>query len=177
MDTLNPNNAAGKMKNVLRTLFLMSFGLISACASAPDVYVPQPVSHEQLSEEIQSRAGKVIVVNYWATWCAPCIKEFPEFIKIGKEFADQGVDVMFVSADFEADLPLVSDFLKTQGVPWKSYWKTGKDHAFINAMHEAWSGALPATMIYGPNGTIEVFWEGLTTYEELKRNLQDVLNS
>lgn len=156
---------------------IVLLALLSACASSPDIYVPQPVSHEQLKEELQSRVGKVVVVNYWATWCAPCIKEFPEFIKIGREFADQGVDIMFVSADFEPDLPQVSAFLRTQDVPWKSYWKTGKDHEFINAMHPEWSGALPATMVYGPDGKLEVFWEGLTTYDELKRNLERVLGT
>ena len=82
---------------------------------------------------------------------------------------------LVASTDFESDLPLASEFLVEQGVPWPSYAKTGVDFAFIEAFHKQWSGALPATFIYDRDGNLRAFWEGITSYEELERTVGTLL--
>ncbi|MEM1268468.1 MAG: TlpA disulfide reductase family protein [Bacteroidota bacterium] len=153
----------------------------SACGQENDgkveVELPElkPVTHNELLADLEALEGEVIVMNFWATWCAPCIKEFPDFMRIGKEFDDQGVELVFVSADFEQDVDIARQFLAEQGVTWTTYLKTGRDNPFINGINQEWSGALPATMIYDRAGTLVSFWEGSTTYQELIREIEPLL--
>lgn len=145
---------------------------LQAHAQAPEI---QPATAEEILADVRGRDAEVTVVNFWATWCVPCREEFPEFIRLGKDLASQGVDVLFVSADFEDALPQAQAFLNEQGVETPSYLKVGKDDAFVSAFHEDWTGALPATILYGPGGDVRAFWEGKTTYNELRSRVEAAL--
>lgn len=158
--------------SIILALICVAFPLMSR-AQAP---VIEQASHEKLAEVIRSSPAELSVVNFWATWCVPCRQEFPDLIRIGKDYADRGVQVIFVSADFEEDLPVARDFLKEQKVTDKTYIKTGNDQAFINAFSENWSGALPATFIYEKGGKLREFWEGKSTYEELAARIEQLLD-
>jgi thiol-disulfide isomerase/thioredoxin len=138
-------------------------------------FTPEPVTLDALVSEIGSRQGDVVVVNFWATWCAPCRIEFPELVQFGRDFENRGVDVVFVSTDFESDVPLAAEFLQEQQVPWATYIKTGVDQNFIDAFHMQWSGALPATFVYDRDGHLRAFWEGITSYDELERTVSSML--
>ena len=96
-------------------------------------------------------------------------------MRFGKDFEDKGVDIVFVSTDFEPDVPLAREFLREQGVPWKSFIKTGVDFQFIDLFHQQWSGALPATFVYDRDGNLRAFWEGITSYEELESTVTPIL--
>ncbi len=159
-------------------LVVLALLLFSSGCSAPDSgtdFSPTPVSLADLQATISSRAGRVVVVNFWATWCLPCRVEFPELVRFGKTFADKGVDIVFVSTDFETDLPVATEFLKEQGVPWTSYVKTGIDFEFIETFHKQWSGALPATFVYDRDGNLRAFWEGITSFDELEQTVGALL--
>ncbi|HYM81181.1 MAG TPA: TlpA disulfide reductase family protein, partial [Candidatus Limnocylindria bacterium] len=96
--------------------------------------------------------AEVVLVNIWATWCAPCREEFPDLMRLNERYRDRGLRLILVSADFEDQLPLARRFLAKQGVDFPSYLKTGDDMRFINAMDSRWTGALPATLIYDGRG-------------------------
>ena len=85
------------------------------------------------------------------------------------------VAVTFVSADFEDALPEAQAFLAKQGVA-VSYLKQEKDNVFIPAFHEDWTGALPATLLYDADGEVRDFWEGKTTYDELRARVEAILS-
>lgn len=164
----------------IRLFSLLAAILLAGCQSNSgdeSAYVPEPVDYDDLRAELDSRRGRVVIVNFWATWCMPCRVEFPDFVRFGKEFADKGVDVVFVSTDYEPDMPHVVDFLKEHDVPWESYIKTGVDFEFITSFHSEWSGALPATFVFDKDGRLRVFWEGLTSFDELEASVTDVLES
>ncbi len=139
--------------------------------------VPQSVTHETLMNLIRKQDANAVVVNFWATWCPPCREEFPDFVKLGKEYADRDVNVLFVSADFPEDIDRVTKFLGDQRVPWRSYIKAGKDEAFINAFSKQWSGALPATFVYDRSGSMTFFHEGKLSYAEIENEVKKLLNS
>lgn len=144
-------------------------------AGDASAYMPKPVSLDDLVGEIQSRRGDVVVVNFWATWCLPCRVEFPELVKFGNDYEDEGVNIVFVSTDFESEIPSAAQFLMENGVEWESYIKKGADLGFIEAFHKQWSGALPATFIYDRSGNLRAFWEGITSYEELEETVDELL--
>jgi len=127
-----------------------------------------------LLEYVGSHPATVHVVNFWATWCGPCVTEFPYFTRIHREMQEQDVHVTFVSMDFFPDEEAEADveaFLERQGVTWRTFIKNQRDDPFITAIHDDWSGAIPATVLY-KNGTVHAFIEGPVTFEQLHDAVQ-----
>lgn len=138
--------------------------------------VVRPVTHAEL-KEIIDEAGDVTVLNFWATWCIPCRREFPHFVRFGRDMEDRGVRVLFISMDFASSFPSVRRFLKKQGVPWVSYVTKGKMKDFVKSMGADWSGALPATFVYDGDGKLRDFTEGRLSHEDLQRRVLKILEA
>jgi thiol-disulfide isomerase/thioredoxin len=120
----------------------------------------------QLQEELR-KASVPVVVNVWATWCRPCVEEFPEILEFARK--NQGkVKVMLVSADFSSRRDLVDKFLRDQGVGFVTYLKQGSDEAFVEVLSPQWSGALPATFVFAPGGRLVTWFERQVTKAELE---------
>ncbi|MBI4178868.1 TlpA family protein disulfide reductase [bacterium] len=120
------------------------------------------------------RGGKAVLVNIWATWCAPCVEEFPDLVKLQRDHAGS-LQVLFVSADFDDQRPGVVSFLEKQGVDWETFFKTENDQDFIPAVWPEWSGALPATLLYDKNGRVVEFWEGAPERGEIESAVRELL--
>ena len=131
-----------------------------------------PADAAALHSAVRAPGARVTLVNVWATWCAPCREEFPEIVRLERAWRDRGARVMFVSADFDDELPAVRAFLSKQGVTAPSWIKTGDDMAFINSMDPSWTGALPATFIYNSRGELVRFWEGKADYAKFESELR-----
>lgn len=120
----------------------------------------------QLQEELR-KASVPVVVNVWATWCRPCVEEFPEILEFARK--NQGkVKVMLVSADFSSRRDLVDKFLRERGVGFVTYLKQGSDEAFVEVLSPQWSGALPATFVFAPGGRLVTWFERQVTKAELE---------
>jgi thiol-disulfide isomerase/thioredoxin len=128
----------------------------------------QKATASEVLEVVQESDASVKMVNVWATWCQPCREEFPDLLELRENYKDQGFELIFVSADFEGELPQVKQFLADHSVDFTTYMKTGKDMKFINTLHDEWSGALPATLVFGPEGTLQDFWQGKADYAKLE---------
>lgn len=119
--------------------------------------------------------GKIYVVNFWATWCKPCIKELPYFETIAAKYADQNVEVLLVSIDFPKLLEKqVIPFIEKNQIksPVVLLDDTGANE-WIPKVDESWSGAIPATVIY--KGDEREFYEQSFTLEELEQELNTFL--
>lgn len=145
----------------------------SARAQAPELV---SATHTEILDAVAANEARVTVVNFWATWCVPCIEEFPYFMKLDRTMEDQGVDVMFVSTDFPDEREAAREFLAEQGVEGTSYLKEGKTTPFVSAFHDDWTGAIPATFIYDADGELVDFWEGKANYEQLKARVESALS-
>lgn len=141
-------------------------------AATPDL---TPIAPEQIRDVLEARRGKVVLVNAWATWCLPCKEEFPDLMRVYRELAPRGLELVLISADFEAQREKARTFLAGQGVDFPTYHRTGTDEAFINAVDPAWSGSLPATVVLGRDGQKRAFWEGLASYEEFRKAVEPLL--
>ena len=136
------------------SLFLFSF----SCSRSP-VDLQEATAGDILTAVAKHKGEKAVLVNYWATWCGPCVKEFPMIVELSKEYADEAV-VLFVSADWLDEKERALEFLKKQGVKGLSFIKNQKDNEFIDGIHKDWSGALPFTIVYGKNsGNVVDSWE------------------
>ncbi len=148
---------------------LLSCGLVISIAMNVGAQSLEDIDGEKLKTLVASYKNKsAVLVNVWATWCAPCVKEFPEIVKLQKALKDE-LQVIFISADFPGSKSDVEEFLSKQNVGWTTYFKNDNDQRFINALSEKWTGALPATLILAKDGSEVKFTEGLLTYEEFEK--------
>jgi thiol-disulfide isomerase/thioredoxin len=141
---------------------------------------PEPllkdVNAEELREVIESYEGeKAVLVNVWATWCAPCIEEIPDIVEIQRKYKDR-LQVIFVSADFPDSRDKALQFLKEQNVDWTTYFKTGDDQEFIEVISDDWTGALPFSKILNKEGEVVASWEKSATFSKFDKHVKRALN-
>ncbi len=132
--------------------------------------------YDGLKPLLNKTDDKIHVVNFWATWCAPCIKELPYFETINKTYADKNVEVLLVSLDFPRQYDTkLKPFLKENQLTSKVVCLDDVDqNTWIPAIDNTWSGALPATIIY--KNEKRKFYEGSFTYDELETEVKTFLN-
>jgi len=143
------------MKKLLPFLFIILFS-----CDKESLWL-KTVDASGLIEQINKHKGsEAVLINFWATYCAPCIEEFPMIVDLSNKYKDKGMKVYFVSADWLDREKEVLDFLESKGVEGLSFMKEeGNDNNFINEISREWSGALPFTIVYDKNGNLSDFWE------------------
>lgn len=146
--------------------------LLALCSSlTAQSYVK--VSVFQLEELIRQKNDTTYVINFFASWCAPCIQELPELQAFAREHASEKVRLVYVSLDFEEDaeealLPLLRKFEITQPV-WLLA-ETG--NRWITRIDKQWSGSIPATLVFNGNQKKRQFTAQRVTRVMLNQFLQ-----
>lgn len=124
---------------------------------------------------IENQEGeKLRLINVWATWCGPCVIEYPEFVILQRMYGARDFEFMSLSADKASDGARVHKFLQEQHSALSNYHFVGGDkYDLIEAVDPAWNGALPYTLLIDPAG--EVVWrhQGEVDFLELKRAIVD----
>ena len=130
-----------------------------------------------LNRLISQRNGRVLFLNVWATWCVPCVEEFPDLIRLHREYEGRPVDVVGVSADFDDEIDSkIIPFLKKHNVPFRTFVASFKrQEDFINGIDRSWSGALPASIIVNPQGKKTFFLVGKGTFDQFKNEIDKTL--
>lgn len=144
------------MKKILFIVFLIS---IVAELKADDIEI---IKFSDLERIIEDKKNDVLVVNFWATWCAPCVKELHQFDELREKYKGQNVKVVLVSFDFADQLnKRVIPFVEKRKVKSEVVLLDETDYnSFIDKIDPSWSGAIPATlMIDRRNGLKREFYE------------------
>ena len=125
-----------------------------ACTSLHAAPTAVPADAPTIHKAIAAQKGHVVLVNFWATWCGPCVAEFPAIVQVSRQYKKQGLSVIAVSADAARNrLTKVQPFLIKQGVAFPVYLERSADpEDFINAFDTTWQGDLPRTFIYDRRG-------------------------
>jgi len=131
----------------------------------------------KLQQLVKNRHGRALFINVWATWCAPCVEEFPDIVRIARELKDRKIDFVGVSADdFEDESSRVVPFIAKQKASFKFYIaKLEGEDAFIDTFDKKWGGGIPATFIYDSQGHKKVFLLGKQSYQSLKAAIRGVI--
>lgn len=148
-------------KFIILSFFL---GTLITDATAQEVPV---YNFRQLEPLLNKRNDTTYVVNFWATWCKPCVKEMPDLIKTNQKFKNGKFKMILVSMDFDIHLQTkVIPFINEQNIEADVILlNDSKQHEWINKVNEAWTGAIPITIIY--NKDFYFFREGEITFSEL----------
>ena len=140
------------------TLILILHTMISSASNKGNVEI---VSLEQLqARTVNQKNDTLYIVNFWATWCKPCVAELPYFIDAEKRFSGQKVKVIFVSLNYARELAKVENFVKQRKMSSPCYLlNAGNPNDWIDKIEKNWYGSIPVTIMYR-NGEKVFFREG-----------------
>jgi len=128
----------------------------------------------ELEERVAKGKDTTYVVNFWATWCGPCVEELPFFERLSKEHANKPLKVILMSLDFKSKLQTeVEPFVTKHKIKSEVYLVNEADQQkFIDRVDKNWSGALPATLILNSAHRARAFYEKSFTYNELLKAVE-----
>jgi thiol-disulfide isomerase/thioredoxin len=131
------------------------------------IVVPLYESFEALAPLFDRKSDTTMIVNFWATWCAPCVEELPYFEELTRERGERKYRIILVSLDFRKQLlRRLMPFLKAREMTSTVVVLDDADaNAWIDRVDESWSGAIPATLVF--NAARREFHEQSFTREEL----------
>ncbi len=133
------------------------------------------LNYSELKPWLHKKDDNVYVVNFWATWCGPCIKELPYFEYVKKNYSDKGVEVILVSLDFpkKKETALIPYVKKKNLQSTVLHFDDTNEQFWIADIDADWSGAIPATLIYNKNK--RQFYEQSFTQAALEKEIQSFL--
>lgn len=135
------------------------------------------ISKKELIQILNDPSDKLHVINFWATWCAPCVNELPEFQKAVSESDAGKVDFLFVSLDFpsEADKKLLP-FLQKNSYTFNVFLMTETDYnSWIDLVDPIWQGNIPATLFFNRARKIHYFVAEPMEKSQIVKTIQSLL--
>ncbi len=129
-----------------------------------------------LEKRIKNNSDTTYIVNFWATWCAPCIKELPAFDSINMDYINEKVKVLLICMDFKEDLASkLLPFMKKKNIKSEvMLLDEVNGNYFIPKVSEQWSGVIPATLIINNKYKMKGFFEKKLSYEFLKKEILSI---
>src|SRR6476660_1613380 len=164
------------MKKVLILLVLFGFSASAQpgkpYALSKDGVTVYTYDFAQLEQLLNKQTDSIYVVNFWGTWCAPCIKELPHLEAIGAKYKNQKVKILLVSLDMNKQVESnLLPFIKKKKLQSEVIHLHEPDaNAWISKVNPEWTGAIPATVIY--SGSKRKFYERSFTEAELETEVK-----
>jgi len=125
-----------------------------------------------IKELLKNNSDKLRLINIWATWCGPCVTEFPEFVIMSKMYTLRDFEFISISADNSDKREKVLGFLKDKQSAGKNYIFKGDDkYKLIEAVDPGWAGGLPYTILVEPGGKIVYAQQGRINPLEMRRRI------
>lgn len=132
---------------------------------------------QEFSAALAARKGQVVVLNLWATWCTPCLKEIPDLLSLEREFAARGVVLVAVGMDEPEELSRVDDFRRKFFPEFRSYLRNEPDmDTLVSVVDPAWNELLPTTYLIGRDGRVARRIQGKKSLEDFRSELRRLLD-
>ena len=123
---------------------------------------------------VHNGTKKLRLINLWATWCVPCVEEFPDLVTLNRMYRDRGFELVSISTDDSAARGKALRFLEKQQCSSPNYIFTGDDkYKLIEAIDPKWQGALPYSLLVEPGGKIVYAHQGAVDAEQLRKLIFD----
>jgi thiol-disulfide isomerase/thioredoxin len=127
---------------------------------------------------LKNNSDTTYVINFWATWCKPCVKEIPAFESLHSKYQDKNLKVILVSLDFKRELEKrLIPFVKEKNMKSKIVLLDAPDYnSWIDKVDKSWGGAIPATLILNNKKNVRQFYEKEFTFEELETHIKPLIH-
>jgi thiol-disulfide isomerase/thioredoxin len=135
---------------LLNVALCLLYGPLSAGEKTGAKVQLKVVKHADLVKAIEAHKGKVVLVDFWATWCAPCVAKFPKIVQMQEEFRDKGLVCISVSLDKPTKQDKALDFLTDKKATFPNYLVENPD-----ACQDHWDFvAIPTYLLFGKDGKL-----------------------
>ncbi len=133
----------------------------------------ETVTYDQLEERWSSKSDTLYVINYWATWCGPCVEELPDFIALNDELKDGPFKMLLVSLDFPKMIEKrVLPFIEKKKITPEVVLLDDNPNVWINRVSKQWDGDIPVTQfIKGDYYDLHI---GQLSHQELKDKINSI---
>ncbi len=155
--------------------FLLSIAVGTGAAAPTPAVAPELDARDATgaAQHLSSYRGKIVVLNFWATWCGPCRQETPDLVAVWRAYRDRGVVVVGYASDGLSGKVEVEKFLRQFSVDYPVW--LGLSGGEMEAFGYAWS--LPATTIIDRDGRIAASFRGAVNRESLSAELEKLLTA
>jgi thiol-disulfide isomerase/thioredoxin len=135
-----------------------------------------PMDEAAFTKVVAGHKGKVVLVDFWATWCVPCRAEMPQLVKLSERLRAKGLDFVTISADEPGKEAAALKVLMEDSVSGPFFIKRVKDDdKFYNVVDSKWSGEMPAIFIYDRTGKRVKSFLGETPVKDIEAAIQKLL--
>lgn len=129
-----------------------------------------------IKEILANKTNKYRLINVWATWCGPCVIEYPEFVTMQRMYGARDFEFVSISTDGVKKKDKVLEFLKEKNSAVKNYlYNSENKYPFIEAVDKNWSGSLPYTLLVAPGGKVVYAHTGVIEPLEVKKEIMQVI--
>lgn len=155
-------------------IFFLLFHFLKPTTKAVPV-----VKFDYVERLLQNKSDTTLVINFWATWCVPCVHELPAFDSVSDYFSNQKVSVILVSLDFISQYESrLKPFVEKNKIEQEVVLLNEPDYdTWINKVDPVWSGAIPATLILNGSNNYKKVYETEFTFHSLKEEVQKCIKT
>jgi len=154
----------------------LALAILFAAALAPGQAKLTPLNETSFPKMVASHKGKILLVDFWATWCVPCRAEMPLLVKLSARLRTRGLDFVTVSADEAGKEGDALKVLMQNAVAEPFYLKRAvDDDKFFNLVDAKWSGEMPAMFIYDRSGKRARSFLGETPMKDVEAAIQKLV--
>ena len=129
-----------------------------------------------LRQRLAAQRGKIVVLNLWATWCVPCLREIPDLVAVAQELAPRGVTLLGLSMDEPSALAAqVEPFRRKHFPAFRTWLRSTPDmDTLVSVVDPAWNEILPTTYLIGRDGKLAKKIQGKRTLEQFRELIKEV---
>lgn len=157
----------------MKGIFIYLLVITSFCFKS---YAQKIVKLGDLEKFTKSKNDTLYVINFWATWCRPCIEELPAFESISQEYKTSKLKVILVALEFKKDYPKLPKFIAAKNLKTEVVILDEPNYnSWIPLVNKEWSGSIPATLFVKGSNKTYIFKEQSFEYKDLKKEVENNL--